>query len=237
MVEFDLQHLLQQHDADRASGSMTVGGVEVPEESDADIRAAVQAALAEIAAATRPGGDHEVPSILMQAALVADAETGLTPSPDLWDVAAPTASTPPPPPPPDRGTTGGADPARSRAECVPAAVDPAGIADLIDAGRGRLRRGRTDRHRGLGARSGRGAGGTADGWTAPADGLAQALTRAGPGPEPGSDQRRAAKNAFNIVDDSSASTPPTMSARWLSRGSSASSYRLRTAPALGSVAP
>ncbi len=100
VVEFDLQHLLQQHDADRASGSMTIAGVEVPEETDADIRAAVQAALAEIAAATRPGGDHEVPSILMQAALVADAETGLTPSPDLWDVAAPTASTPPPPPPP-----------------------------------------------------------------------------------------------------------------------------------------
>ncbi len=96
VVEFDLQHLLQQHDTDRSLGSMTVGGVEVPEETDADIRAAVQAALAEIAAATRPGGDHEVPSILMQAALVADAETGLTPSPDLWDVAAPTAVTPPP---------------------------------------------------------------------------------------------------------------------------------------------
>ena len=100
VVEFDLQHLLRQHDADRASGSSTVAGIEVPEETDADIRAAVQAALAEIAAATRPGGDHEVPSILMQAALVADAETGLTPSPDLWDVAAPSASTPPPPPPP-----------------------------------------------------------------------------------------------------------------------------------------
>jgi hypothetical protein len=40
---------------------MTVAGVEVPEETDADIRAAVQAALEEIAAATRPGGDHEVP--------------------------------------------------------------------------------------------------------------------------------------------------------------------------------
>lgn len=107
VVEFDLQHLLQQHDADRAAssadstgstGSFTVAGIEVPEETDADIRAAVQAALAEIAAATRPNGDHEVPSILMQAALVADAETGLTPSPDLWDVAAPAASTPPPPP-------------------------------------------------------------------------------------------------------------------------------------------
>lgn len=100
VVEFDLQHLLQQDDTDRGSGTMTVAGVEVPEETDADIRAAVQAALAEIAAATRPGGDHEVPSILMQAALVADAETGLTPSPDLWDVAAPAASTPPPPTPP-----------------------------------------------------------------------------------------------------------------------------------------
>jgi hypothetical protein len=95
VVEFDLQDLLRQHDADRVSGSMTVAGVEVPEETDADILAAVQAALEEIAAATRPGGDHEVPSILMQAALVADAETGLIPSPDLWDVAALAASTPP----------------------------------------------------------------------------------------------------------------------------------------------
>ncbi len=100
VVEFDLQRLLQQNDPSPVDhhGSARAAS---PEESDDDIRAAVQAALAEIAAATRTGGDHEVPSILMQAALAADADTGLTSAPDLREAAPqpPQAALSPTPPP------------------------------------------------------------------------------------------------------------------------------------------
>ena len=96
VVEFDLSHLLTQaaggatptvfdttpttadpritptlvSSADAAAGQSPV--------ADDEVRAAVQAALAEIAAATRTGGDHEVPSILMQTALADLAETADT---------------------------------------------------------------------------------------------------------------------------------------------------------------
>ncbi len=108
VVEFDLQYLLSQshsrhadvgHDHPHADDrsfptprSDDPDGSEV-DETDADIRAAVQAALAEIAAAARTGADHEVPPILMQAARMADADTGLVPNPDTWDAAPPVAPT------------------------------------------------------------------------------------------------------------------------------------------------
>ncbi len=108
VVEFDLQYLLSQshsHHADdghdhphaddqslQTPRSDDQDGSEV-DETDADIRAAVQAALAEIAAAARTGADHEVPPILMQAARMADADTGLVPSPDTWDAAPPVTPT------------------------------------------------------------------------------------------------------------------------------------------------
>ncbi len=124
VVEFDLQYLLSQshsHHADdghdhphaddqslqtpRSEDPHGSDGSEV-DETDADIRAAVQAALAEIAAAARTGADHEMPPILMQAARMADADTGLVPSPDTWDAAPPVtpaaapAAAPPPAPRP-----------------------------------------------------------------------------------------------------------------------------------------
>ena len=85
----------------------------------------MQAALAEIAAAARSGGDHDVPSILMQAARMADADTGLVPSPDTWDAvsAASPAVTPPPPTPVARPVL----PARfPPAPSTPAAIGEAG---------------------------------------------------------------------------------------------------------------
>ena len=154
VVEFDLQYLLSQshshhpdvgHDHPRTNDqflqtprSDDPDGSEV-DETDADIRAAVQAALAEIAAAARTGADHEVPPILMQAARMADADTGLVPSPDTWDAARPVAPTarpttalPPVPRPLLPARTPGTPSVAASADAAStdgAAVDRAGDAD------------------------------------------------------------------------------------------------------------
>jgi hypothetical protein len=107
VVEFDVQRLLREAgfddvetiepiagqtsgiDSELSSigGLGGIDGVGEVGDVDDDIRAAVQAAIAEIEAAARGTVDSEAPSILMQAALD-DAERHAS-APDVWDVSSP----------------------------------------------------------------------------------------------------------------------------------------------------
>jgi hypothetical protein len=93
---FDVDAILAQVSA--ASPVLGGGGGYAPgsePEAAGEIRAAVQAALAEIEAATRLAReDNGIPPILMQAAL-ADSEPGLVPSTESWVATASAAAAAP----------------------------------------------------------------------------------------------------------------------------------------------
>jgi len=106
VVEFDLSHLLAQAASAAGTSSLDTPLVTPIENSietahagapasaaDDEVRSAVRAALAEIEAAMRTDGDHEVPSILVQADL-ADLESPATDPPTVEHDRTPFATVP-----------------------------------------------------------------------------------------------------------------------------------------------